>query len=263
MRWDFIMALGMVLVAGPAAANLSSNELGAIAAEPSAGAVLPSGLKFNADNGQSVTLNRALGGVPGVVIFADYTCRTLCGPILEFAAAGLAKSGLRPEADYRVIVIGLDPKDGSDAARSMRTTHFSAGDDVMARATLFLTGDAATIADVTSALGYRYYYDAAHDQFAHPAAAYITDKNGRITRVLSGLGLNGADLRLALVEAGRGAVGTLGDRIRLLCYGYDPARGIYTERITFALELAAGATLIVLAAWLWMLQSMARKRVAP
>jgi protein SCO1 len=261
MRWGFTVALGMVLVAGPAAANLSSNELGAIAAEPSASAVIPPGLKYNADNGQALTLTRALDGVPGVVIFADYTCRTLCGPILEFAATGLAKSGLRPEADYRVIVIGLDPKDGPDAARSMRTTHFSAG-DAIARATLFLTGDAAAIADATSALGYRYRYDAVHDQFAHPAAVYITDKNGRVTRVLSGLGLDGADLRLALVEAGQGAVGTLGDRIRLLCYGYDPAQGIYTERITFALELAAGATLIVLVAGLWMLQSVARKRAA-
>jgi protein SCO1 len=261
MRWSFAIVLGIVLTAGPAVATLSSNELGAIAAEPSAGAALPADLTFGADDGRFVTLTEAQGGVPGVVIFADYTCHTLCGPILEFAAAGLAKSGLRPGADYSVIVIGLDPKDGPEAARSMRSTHFPSG-DAIARATLFLTGGASAIADATSALGYRYRYDAAHDQFAHPAAVYITDKQGRVTRVLSDLGLDGADLRLALVDAGHGAVGTLGDRIRLLCYGYDPAHGIYTERITFALEVAAGITLIVLAAGIWMLQFMARKRVA-
>ena len=75
-------------------------------------------------------------------------------------------------------------------------------------------------------------YDAEHDQFAHPAAAYVLTKDGRIARVLSGLGLSGGDLRLALVEAGQGHVGTLLDQITLRCFGFDPARGIYTASIS-------------------------------
>ena len=66
--------------------------------------------------------------------------------------------------------------------------------------------------------------------------------------MLSPLGLDGGDLRLALVDAGRGAVGTFADQLHLLCYGYDPAKGIYTERITALLGYAAGATLILMAA---------------
>ena len=63
----------------------------------------------------------------GRCVFADYTCRTLCGPIVEFAAAGLAKTGLRPGVDYRLLVIGLDPRDGIDAgARDARKAHRSA-----------------------------------------------------------------------------------------------------------------------------------------
>ena len=54
------------------------------------------------------------------MIFADYTCRTLCGPIVEFTAAGLAKTGLRPGIDYRLVVIGINPRDGIDTARAMR-----------------------------------------------------------------------------------------------------------------------------------------------
>jgi protein SCO1/2 len=64
--------------------------------------------------------------------------------------------------------------------------------------------------------------------------------------VLSPLALDGGDLRLALVDVGRGTVGNLADRIHLLCYGYDPTRGIYTERITTILNCTTGATLIVL-----------------
>ena len=83
---------------------------------------------------------------------------------------------------------------------------------------------------------------------------------GKIARVLSGLGLDGGDLRLALVDAGRGTVGTFTDHIRLLCYGFDPARGIYTERITFFLELAAGATVLMLGSGILTLLAMERRK---
>jgi protein SCO1/2 len=255
------VALATLLIVAPARATFNHTELGAISADPAAGARLPLGLHFTSDKDVLTTLGEALDDKPGVVIFADYTCHTLCGPILDFAAAGLEKAGLNPGPDYRVVVIGLDPKDTLDAARTMRAAHIPAG-AALSKATIFLTGSADAIAIATAALGYHYRYDAEHDQFAHPAAVYVTDKKGLVTRVLSGIGLDGADLRLALVDAGRGAVGTLGDRIRLLCYGYDPTRGIYTERITLFLELAAAITLIALAIGLRTLQSMARRRAS-
>lgn len=261
MRLFAALAAALLVLCGPANATFSAGELDAIAAQPPPGAALPLGLGFVDDSGRPTTLGAALRGVPGVVIFADYTCRTLCGPILEFAIAGLAKSGLRPGSDYRVVVIGLDPKDGLDAARAMAAAHFSAGDPVR-EAAVFLTGTQPAIAAATAALGYRYRYDPEHDQFAHPAAVYVTDANGTVTRVLSGLALDGADLRLALVDAGRGAVGTLGDQIRLLCYGYDPARGIYTERITLMLEIAAAATLAAMAGGILFMRSLERRRAA-
>ena len=74
------------------------------------------------------------------MIFADYTCHTLCGPILDFAVAGLAKTGLQPGLNYRLLVIGLDPKDGLDAARAMRMPHTSKPTDAIAAAAVFLTG---------------------------------------------------------------------------------------------------------------------------
>jgi hypothetical protein len=44
-----------------------------------------------------------------------------------------------------------------------------------------------------------------------------------VMRVLSALGLNPTDLRLALVDAGEGHAGSVVDRAVLLCYGFDPA----------------------------------------
>jgi protein SCO1/2 len=252
----------MIVVAGPAAANFTAAKLADMAAAPPANAALPADLALRDENGRRLSVNNALGGVPAVVVFADYTCRTLCGPIIEFAAAGLARSGLRPGADYRLLAIGLDPRDGIDEARTMRGKHIDAASPLNGAA-IFLTADERSIRAATAALGLTYAYDQEYDQYAHPAAIYVVDTVGRVRRVLSPFGLDGSDLRLALVEAGNGAVGNFVDRIHLLCYRYDAAKGIYTERITVVLGYAAGATLLLLLSGLSVLLMRERRKAAP
>jgi protein SCO1 len=256
----FLLAL-CAIVPVPALAGFTSAQLAAISAAPPPNAALPLELSFRDEMGKPSTLAAAIGGVPAIVIFADYTCHTLCGPILEFAAVGLKRTGLRPGVDYRLIVIGLDPKDGLDSARAMRAMHIDAADPI-GRAAIFLSGADADVRAATTAVGLNYAYDAEHDQYAHPAAAYIIDAAGRVRRVLSPLGLDGGDLRLALVDAGDGAVGSFADRIHLLCYGYDPVRGIYTERITNMLEIGAGATLLAMAGSIFAMTRRERRRAA-
>ncbi len=254
-------ALAASLVQAPSAfAALRPSALEGVAAEAEPNAALPLSLRFTDDAGHQLTLGDALGGRPAVLIFADYTCRTLCGPILDFAVAGLEKSGLTPARDYRLLVIGLDPKDGPAQARAMRAQHI--GDSPTAPAAVMLIGDKAAVDALTSAAGYRYAYDAEHDQFAHPAAAYVITPQGRIARVLSGLGLDGNDLRLALVDAGEGRIGTFVDHLRLLCYGFDPAHGIYTASIERWLMASAAATMALIAGWVALMLNAARRRSA-
>jgi protein SCO1/2 len=242
-------------------AALPSGVLDGVSVEAQADAQLPLSLPFTDDTGAPRTLGAALGGRPSILIFADYTCHTLCGPILDFAIAGLEKSGLNPGTDYRLVVVGLDTKDTLAAARAMRSAHVDANLP-LATAVTMLTGDDAAIHAVTQAAGYHYAYDAEHDQFAHPAAAYVITPEGRIARVLSALGLTGNDLRLALVDAGKGQIGTFIDHIRLLCYGFDPAQGIYTSTIERWLMVAAISTVVVMVGWIALLVRLSRGRAA-
>jgi protein SCO1 len=248
-------------LADTAMANFTKAELNAVSAVPPPHAALSLGLVLRNEDQRQLRIGDVIAGVPAIVIFADYTCRTLCGPIVSFVAAGLAKSGLRPGTEYHLLVIGLNPHNGVSDARTMRTKHLGA-DDPVGRATNFLTADEPTIHSAATALGLRYAYDAQHDQYAHPAVAYIVDSAGQVRHLLSPLGLDGSDLRLAIVDAGRGSVGTLADRIHLLCYGYDPARGIYTERITIVLGYAAGLTLLLLVAVISIMLMRERRRAA-
>ncbi len=255
-----LAALLMLLIAGGAGAQagVTQSVLDGVAVEPRPDAALPLGLRFLDESAQPRTLGDVLAGKPAILVFADYTCRTLCGPVLTFVAAGLERSGLAAGADYGLVVIGLDPKDDLDSARATKATRIGSGTP-LAAATTMLTGEAAAIRAATAALGYRYAYDAEHDQFAHPAAAFAVNSAGRVTRVLSGLTLDGSDLRMALVEAGEGRVGSFGDRLRLLCYGFDPVRGVYTETITLWLELAAIFTLFGMAVAMVVMNAKSRR----
>jgi protein SCO1 len=255
--------VAVLLIAGGAGeAGVTKATLDDLAVEPRLDAALPLDLQFVNEDAQPRTLRDALGGKPAIAIFSDYTCRAMCGPILALASAGLERSGLAAGADYKLVVIGLDPKDNLQSARAAKAAHIGTGTP-LAAATVMLTGNEAGITAAAAALGYRYAYDAEHDQFAHPAAAFVVTPDGRVSRVLSGLGLDGADLRLALVEAGEGRVGSLGDRLRLLCYGFDAVRGIYTERITLWLELAAIGTVASMAAAVIVMNAKSRQGGIP
>lgn len=206
----FALTLALALGAGPAAAALTEAQLDRLAARPAEGA------RFDHGTGR-----------PTVLIFADYDCGALCDAILGQTTAALSETGL--DADrYALLVVGLDPRDGAEAAASFRARQAAPLDPA---AITTLHPDADRVDEIAAALGYRYAYDAGEDRFAHPAATYVLAASGEVVRVLPALQPGPGDLRLALVEAGEGRIGGLGDRLALLCYGFDPASGRYNLAI--------------------------------
>jgi protein SCO1/2 len=234
-----VMAFPLILATGAQAA-LTRSELDGVSLAPPAGAAAPLALNFRDIDDRRVTLREAIGGRPSLLLLVDYTCRTICGPALAIASGALAQTGLDP-TKFRLLVIGLDPKDSAEDARVMAR---QIGDPAVENVTTLLRGDPDNVHQLTDALGYRYRYDAAEDQFAHPAGALVMTADGRVSRGLSSLALNPRDLRLALVEAGAGRIGTFRDRLTLLCYGFDAAHGVYAPAIARMLKLFAALTVI-------------------
>ena len=253
------LVLGLVLVQS-AHARVTSAEYRDVGVSVLPGTAAPLSAVLTDEHGQRLTL-RELIDRPTVLVFADYTCRTLCGPIVAFVAAALENSGLQPGKQFELVVIGLDPKDSAASAAQMRRAEL--GDNAALNAAArFVTADEQTIKTLTAALGYRYYYDEEDDQYIHPAAAYVLRADGAVARVLAGLGPSGDDLRLALVEAGEGRIGTLRDQIRLLCSGFDPAHGTYNVMVSRMLTLVGLGTLLLLGSGIGALLLMGRRRPA-
>lgn len=232
----------------PADAALLSKDIAAVTASPRPGAQLPLDVTLT-DDDTSAALSQWLEGKPSVWIVADFTCRSLCSPILRTMTDVLGKTGFVPGKDFSVRVLGLDPKDSAADASAMKAAQVGTSGPI-AEHTHMLRGTAEDIARITSAFGFSSIYDPALDQYAHPAAVFTVTADGRVSHALSGLGLDPADLRLALVEAGGGRIGSVADQVRLLCYGFDPSHGFYNLAIGRALSIGGGVMVALLAGFL-------------
>lgn len=230
----------------PAQAALSSSQLEQVTLAPRANAQLPLKTELNDVRERSAPLQDWLGGVPTVWILADYTCETLCGPAISIVSNALADTGLSAGREFRLVVVGFDPKDTSAQALAMKDAQVSPRRG-LAEHSVFLRAAAPDIGALTDAFGVQPVYDREHDQFAHPAAAFVVTPDGRISRALSALAVDAASLRLALVEAGQGHVGGWIDQIHLLCYGFDPASGTYTIAAQRLLIATSSLSFILLA----------------
>jgi protein SCO1/2 len=239
-------ALGGFLVATAAlltpAFALSPAELAGVGVSPPAGAALPLGAELTDLAGRATTLGAAIGGRAAIVVFADYRCPQLCSPILAVAGKALADSGLTPGADFRLVVLGFNPRADAADARRMVDGQIGLATPV-GRVTAALLAAPDVAGRLAAAVGYHYVYDKAQGRYAHPAALLAVSPDGRLSRILSGLAADGQDMRLALVEAGQGRVGSLVDQLHLLCYGFDAQTGVYTSRIHTLLSVAGGLTI--------------------
>lgn len=245
-----VIAILMWLTPGATSAGLTQHDLADVALTPPPNAVMPLDLTFQDTDGRKRTLRDAIGQRAAIVLFVDYTCRTVCRPAVAIVSGALEQTGLIPNRDFRLLIVGLDPKDTSADAKQLLQ---QIGDPAVGQATTALMNDGHNVAQLAQSAGYRFAYDAQIDQYAHPAGLLVLNRDGRITRTLSSLAANPQDLKLALVEAGEGRVGGIQDRLTLLCYGFDAVHGIYTPVIRNLLDVGAGLTVLAVAGALLLL----------
>jgi protein SCO1/2 len=159
-------------------------------------------------------------------------------------ARGMKETGLELGKDYQALSLSFDPRE-KPAQGLVRQKHYLQSFDKADRKDVwpFLVGQEKEIRSVTDAVGFRYKFDEETKQYAHGAAILVLTPDGRVSRYLYGVEFPGRDLRLALVEAGDGKVGTSFDRFLLTCYRYDPVARKY---VPYALGMVRAGALLVL-----------------
>jgi protein SCO1 len=209
---------------------------------------IPPEAAFTDENGRSVQLKEYFGKKPAVLAFVYFTCPMLCNQVEQALVGTLKMISFNPGADYEVVFISFDPSDTPDAA--LKKKH-----EAMSRFARpgtepgwhFLTGSKEAIDVVTKAADFRFNYDPKSKLFGHASGILLLTPDGRISRYFFGVDYPSSNVRLGLVDASSGKIGTPVDHILLFCYQYDPTKARYSATVLTVIRMGGVVTLFCIA----------------
>ncbi|CAN5620418.1 SCO family protein [soil metagenome] len=217
------------------------------------GSKLPLDLVFTDSTGQRVASRSLFDGVhPVLLVLAYYECPQLCSLVLDGAVAAMHQLegwGWKLGPRYRVVTISFDAHEQTDQAARKQASVLAKLGRTDRSAWPFLVGDDANITALTGALGFKFLRDPRTGTLAHAAVAFVLSPDGMISRYLYGTEYPARDLKLALLEASDGKTGSVGDKILLRCFHYDPASRRYGLFISRFMKIG-GALIFVIASLL-------------
>lgn len=225
---------------------------------------VPLDIPFSDENGREVTLGQYFGKRPVVLALVYYECPMLCTQVLNGLFSSMEPITIDAGRDFDVVVVSFDPGETPAMAQAKKAGYVKHYQRPTAEGGIhFLTGRQASIDKLADAVGFRYVYDEAIDQYAHPAAVTVLTTQGKVSKYLYGVEFAPMDFRLAVTSAGEGQIGTLVDQALLYCFHYDPATGKYSVAIMTFVRIGAVLTMVGLGAFLFVnLRRDRRQRTA-
>lgn len=229
------------------------------------GDTIPQHLTFINDRGQEVPLSNYLHrGRPLMLILAYYNCPMLCTLILNGITQAIYNVDLKLGRDYEILTVSIDPAETVELAAAKKRTHLNMlNQSVVDSGWTFFVGREEEIKILADAVGFKYYYIPEREEFAHPAMILMLSEDGKITRYLYGIEYKPLDVKLGLLEAAQGKVGSTMDRLILYCFHYDPNAGGYVALAANIMKLGGALTLgliLVFLGLLW-IRELSRKKV--
>jgi len=235
-------------------------------AEQRLGEQLPLDLKFTNEKGEQVTLGDYFkDDRPVIISLAYFNCPMLCNMVLDGVTNAIANLKYEIGTDYQVLTISFDHRDTPEAAAQKKSIYARrygrpGTEDGWA---FLVTDDEETVKAITAAIGFRYAYDPERDEFAHGTMTTVATPQGTIARYFFGIEYSSFDLRLALLEASRGKVGSPVDQLLLLCYHYDPATGRYAKAAMNFVRAGGVATVLTIAGFILFLNKRSSREGEP
>lgn len=217
-------------------------------------APIPLDLIFHDESGAAVPLRTYFGQKPVLLVPTYFRCPMLCSQVLSGVVAGLRPLSIKPGRDFEIIAVSFDPADTpAEAGRKCDQYSHSYSSKAGTAGWHFLTGDAQSVQPLMNSIGFHYRYDAVRQMFIHASGIMVLTPDGHLARYLYGVEYEPKDLKLSLIEASRGRIGSPVDQILLFCYHYDPRTGKYGAVVINLLRGAAGLTLAAFAIAGWLL----------
>lgn len=258
-------SLGLLLfVASPFVHAITEpgTQLQDIGVRPVLGTKVDFNLSFIDSSGQKVQLKDVLlPNRPILFVPVYYKCPRLCGLVSAGLVTLLNELPLVPGKDFQIITVSFNPEEGADlAAKSKQTQLGLLGKPPVGDGWRFLAGDEANIPPLMQQIGFHYAKDG--PEFAHGAGIIVVTPDGKVSQYFTGIDFPAWDVKLSLVEASQGGIGTAIDHIALYCFRFDPLRGKYTWAVTGLLRIGGAVTIVLLGGLIAILVWRERSRAA-
>jgi protein SCO1 len=237
---------------GPTAASMPA-ALQNVGFEPQLNAPMPLDLPFRDETGRSVQLRDYFGQQkPVVLAFVYYGCPMLCDQVEQGVVGALRMLSFNPGRDYEVVFVSFDSRETPGMAAEKKEkalAHFRRPETNSGWH--FLVGSKESIDAATKAANFRFSFDVKNNLFAHASGVMILTPDGRISRYFYGIEYPGRDMRLGLVDASAGKIGTPIDHVLLFCYHYDPSSAKYSASILKIIRLGGVLTILCIVGGIW------------
>ncbi len=222
-----------------------AKQFSAISIDQNLEAQVPLDLVFVDEDGEQVQLGDFLGDRPAILALVYYECPMLCNLVLDGVEIALAAMDIEVGTDFDVITVSIDPSETPELAARKKANHLERlGMESAERGWHFLTGDEVGIERLADIVGFNFAYDPATGQYAHAAGIMVLTPLGQVARYYYGTEYIARDVKLGLVEASEGRIGSVVDKLLLLCFAYDPSTGKYGLLIFRTIQFFA--TLMIL-----------------
>ena len=209
------------------------------------------------ESGNSVKLKDIIDNSKPVILSLVYfRCPGICSPLLSGVAETIGKMDLVAGHDYKIVTVSFDPTENYIMAAEKKKNYFKIirNKIIPSDAWVFYTADSANIARLTDAVGFRYIKQG--EDFIHSGVLTMLSPNGKVVRYLYGTDFNPFDMKMAIIEASEGKVGSTIAKVMTLCFSYDPEGRKYALNIT---RIAGGGVILFILGFVIFLRVMKKK----
>lgn len=252
----FLFVFGWQLVGANPQSQFKKNEMQelreGVGIEEKLGQDIDLDLNFVNEKGESVGLRDYFAkSKPVMLALIYYNCPSLCNFQLNGIVDTLKELEWTTGQQFEFVVVSIEPTEGPELAAQKKQAYLELYQrPEAAKGWHFLTGSAEAIAKLADQVGFRYKWVESRKEYAHTAATYILTPEGKISRYLYGIGFSASTLRLSLVEASDGKVGSAVDKFLLYCFRYDPEKRGYAFYAFNVMRAGAATAVLVLLAFL-------------
>lgn len=225
------------------------NDLEKVGISTKQGDLIDLGLVFTNSKGEKEPLSTIFAGTkPVILVPVYYGCPRLCGFLLSGVVELLNGLQLNLGSDYKIVTVSFDETEGpelaAERAKQYREQLKNRSNSVSDWH--FLVGSKESITPLMKQIGFRYMKDG--QEFAHSAVIIILTPGGKISQYFTGINFAPWDVKLSLVEASQGGIGSAIDHILLYCFRFDPTKGKYTWAAFNVMRAGGVLSLLALAA---------------